>query len=465
MGRPDAIQFNDFKPPDTRKMTFEHTFYLELENMNFVHMNKKIKPPNVTLADADVPTTFFQSPPFYNFPWWFRGWYMSPNEFAWLRKNSNFAKITNTTWQANVVGVRLPFTTNNDQSSIANSQVDQQFDLFKGMEKFMPFYCSENKANSSTELNFWGRGSQEDFITDLWGPQYATATNDNIPPTQGYRKFHIRPYIGKTDYWPGTKNFDCHTWPDYGQKKYATMDLKTFRGPVIQIDYTPKNGIIHTSGSIVNKRMFPDVIDRGSLVSLIYQPSVYFSREIDANFPNQGNPDTLPTPLPAPVANYALDFLFWARIYNANGSPRYTLGQSVLDGVDTDKLYFTDIEGPAHSTRHPPSFPNYQSLWMGVRPQMNGADYQHGITQIEIRTCIEVEYQVYMPLPGSVDCIGYNSGDAPNKLYQNNAQLYNDLDDIILEPSYLVPHYGPKGKLLRNEFAQHEALTTNVYTN
>lgn len=108
MGRPDAIQFNDFKPPDSRKMTFEHTFYLELENMNFVHLNKKIKPPNVTLPDADVPTTYFQSPPFFNFPWWLRGWYLSPNEFAWLRKNSNYAKINNTTWQANVVGVRLP---------------------------------------------------------------------------------------------------------------------------------------------------------------------------------------------------------------------------------------------------------------------------------------------------------------------------------------------------------------------
>lgn len=92
----------------------------------------------------------------------------------------------------------------------------------------------------------------------------------------------------------------------------------------------------------------------------------------------------------------------------SKGSVDFNTGKKFVTCMNSDsdnKIYLNssvDCEYQTN-TRNDPIIPSYQSLFIGVRPQMSKAEHQKGITQLEIRTQCVVEFQMYFAVPTVLD--------------------------------------------------------------
>lgn len=228
-GAPGVTQYPDWKPPDPVIAKHNKSFYIELENSNFINV------------DSTTDANLFL--PYYLFPYQYIPWYLSTGEYNWYVHSTCFARIKSTRFQVNVVGHRLPFTTNDETASVANSQVDQTLDVFRAIEKKFPFdvYNTNVRINSAYDL--------QTLFTRLYENHKASSPNNaakNIPANMGYRRWNCRPAfnIGQTVTGGADFTNTIHTYPSLAESKYMSADLRQFRGPLIEVCHQTKNGII-----------------------------------------------------------------------------------------------------------------------------------------------------------------------------------------------------------------------------
>lgn len=418
-GVPGVIQYPEWKPPDPATARHTKTFYLELENDNFA-----LKDVNKQVNELELP--------YYMFMHQYIPWYLSTAEFNWYLKCTNFSRIKNVRFQINVVGVRLPFTTNNESSSIANSQVDQQLDVFRGLEKLFPFRVHDHF--NDTSINH--PAHLQAVFTRLYGKHLVDETNHeaDIPATQGYRRWHIQPTVNIYQN-NQTLRTTAHTFPSFAECKYMTADLRSFRGPLIDIAYKTKNGIIGYAKSASNTVPF----DTNTGECTLWKTKPLYS-SFDNNPTVQGGPSIAPSNNHdnIPVFNYNLGWFTYTSQTMIHDDTRVKTLRPARDqqGGNTSCYgYLQTVEGMAASQRSEVELHNFQSVMLGVRPQMNGSDYQRGILQLEIKTECDVEYQVYWPNPAPM------TNDLGSIVNTNKFGLTNDLDRFMQYPLWQLPAY------------------------
>ena len=430
---PGTTIYNDWKPPEKQTRQHSKTFYLELENDNWV---------------MDKNGSFnYCIPPYYNMMWHALPWYLDFGEYECYRNTTNWAKIKNVVFQVNVVGHRLPFTTNEESSLLANSQVDQTLDVFRSMEKRMPHgtcYKKEQKDRKAQDID---KNPYSEMCKTLYGYVAHGKLLRKIPAYNGYRKWRYMPkyYVANseaTEYaeWENHP-FRGAGWPDFGNYKWQSVDLRTYRGPIATIAYEPKGGLIGQAPSILLKMV---QIGTGNFVAMseqqLYKSPIYglvTHRHLYAAYQKNG-----------------------ININTCNGGWRN----------NSAALYFSsnvDCEYQTN-TRQEPIIPCYQSLFLGVRPQMNGSLHQKGILQIEVKTFCEVEYQFYhavpIPIPWKNDVEIYNARDSTNndRLPRGFSGLSNDLDMAKYSGQCAIPRYACGNKLVMNLAPTLHDIDNNV---
>lgn len=172
MGAAGITQYPNWSPPSPSTSKHTKTFYLELENTNFSFMDTGLLVP------------------YYILPYQYLPWYLSTTEYMWYTSCTNFSRIKSIRFQVNVVGARLPFTTNDETASVANSQVDQMLDVFKGMEKIHPFHLYDTK--NTTEV--YSPAQLRALVSRLYPDAYEQTT---VAACQGYRRWHCQALFPK----------------------------------------------------------------------------------------------------------------------------------------------------------------------------------------------------------------------------------------------------------------------------
>ena len=378
--------YPDWKPPDPCINKHGKTFYLELDNVNWT--NQPHTPPG-----ADGPTEHITFAPYYLFTWQYLHWYLDYMQYEWYVQNTNMARVKSAKFQINIIGHRLPFTTNNEASSVANSQVDQQLDVFRAVEKRWPFDVFENAQDGNSQVK-----SRELFA--LTQRLYGNGEGDDVPATAGYRRYYWRPgFISNTNISRGNPEPNLLRYPSMAEFKYCDADLRVFRGPIVEVDFVPTSGYLNLNRSKMPPAYFPNIYR-----AVFSTNAIYDSNDKD---------DTI-VRVDSGQAKQTLHYEYrFNRTVLSSLPPQIGLDQGAISGSDAEdnaaRSYFVagDLEGPTFTQRHSAKFPSYQSLMLGVRPQMNGSDYQRGILQIEVKTEIEIEYQLYWA--SSWNCLLYTS--------------------------------------------------------
>ena len=418
---PGVDIYEDWKPPDGHLNTHSKTFYLELENDNY-HFGKD-------------PTQFYCIPPYYNLMWHALPWYLDYGEFAGYRNFTNWARIREITFQVNIVGHRLPFTTNEENSMMANSQVDQTLDVFRGVEKRYPHKTCYKKDVDTNMAEDVAKIPYGNMVKTLYGYS-ADSEFTKVPAQSGYRRWRYMPkyytaHEGATEYkeW-STSPSKCHGWPNFANLKWQSADLRTFRGPIVTIVYEPKGGFIGQQPSI-----------------LLKQPT----EKDHANFIRISEKQNLQTPCYGLVPHKHI----YSRYYDMGISNTCNGGWR----NDPAKLYIAsniDMEYQSN-TRTEPILPSYQSIFLGVRPQMNGSKHQRGIMQIEVRTQCVVEFQLFWAVPIPIQWKNNGEDYDLNTLEKQNdctplphgfTGLSNDLDLMKHNFSTAIPSYTVGNKLI-----------------
>ena len=432
VGAPGVTQYPNWKPPSPCTAKHNKTFYLELENTNFTYMDTGL------LA------------PYYSFPWQYIPWYLHPGEFDWYGSCTNFCRFKSVRFQINVIGARLPFTTNDETASVANSQVDQMLDVYRSMEKIFPFelYDTKNTRTVATPEHV------HDLLSRLYEGMYANSTNANgvVSACQGYRRWHAQPLFPNGQDLSGLVP---STFPAFAHNKIMSADLRTFRGPLAEMSHVCKSGIIQAGASVVSKK-----IGIGSKpltpysASLYKHPTIYYEHGVADPSPQNSTVHKVDS---FPVYHYFNGLL--QKNEASNGTLQHVprleslaacsgagiRDKSLLPGLPDAIPKFMDpyhqtIEGSAWSSGNQFNAYNFPSMFMGVRPQMNGSKYQQGITQIEIKTECEIEYQVYWPNPTAMPTQTtpdyYDFGSASGLF-----GLTNDIDRALLFPGWQQPGY------------------------
>lgn len=420
VGAPGVQQYPEWKPPDAITKKYSKTFLIEVHNKNFRIVGGVV--PDSSQPDIHLGQCYT---PYSHFTWWYIFWYLSLGEYNWLCNNSNFARIKNTRFQINVVGHRLPFTTNDENSSVANSQCDQMLDLFKGFEKLFPFRTvdAEDKVvtNESQILPLAQRLYGLKSIAD-------EAEDTQIPATLGYRRYpHTAMFEKREEPDPITT---LSGWPAFVQHRYLSADLRTFRGPLFEVAYKTKNGILHQARSIVDDGL-TGVLD-SQLRNIHTSHAIWYSR---LNSWTSGGGTGLDRQFTTEKVMLYPEKAVTADTVRLHSMPsRYNQTNTYQQG------YMKDIEGQAFSERNNLAVTNFESILLGVRPQMNGAtNFQKGILQLEIKTECEVEYQHYHPNPTPVPT---NMLD-----FEKYTNITCDIDTIHYIPYNRIPNYTAGGKL------------------
>ena len=198
-----------------------------MDNRNFAH--------GTFTVDSSGDQMNYLIPPFYNFPWWSILWYMNFGEYNYFRNFVNWSRVKSTGFQVSINGSRLPFSTGDNQATIANSSVDQQLDVFHSIEKCYPFDMVVRELGASNE----GRliTTDETVSNDLragWGFSWLAKRlygyrniNDavgqsEISAEQGHRRYDILPRFYTL------KSGNTGTSLDPNGDKYHTQAFKTW---------------------------------------------------------------------------------------------------------------------------------------------------------------------------------------------------------------------------------------------
>lgn len=406
------------------KFTTQKAFYIEITNEDF-----KIDQlwNEWKLNGIDWKNMFaVLKTPYYYIPWWYICWYLHLGEYKWLKKNTSKAKILKSNYQVNVVGHRLPFTTNDTSSSVANSLVDQTLDVFRGMNKVWPNYPQFKGYTSS---NPDPKNTVDKLVSLLYGNPASHTTDFQNPATflgatQKYMDFPLMSHLTKMTHYTDVTNKknmvtgwnDYTTFPDFAKLKYADCDLKLFRGPIAQVEYRPKHGWLNVEGSILDNAVWG------------YQEGCY-------GITNMEKPVRVPR-----------------NEMNFSDSVNYMNGEFEIfrsgHEEDSEEFYYqTDLEVLHQFVGKEVPVPKYDDLWVGVRPVYNGSQIQAGICQLEIRTEIEIEYETFWPAP--VTSKWNAEGLRPSDEYmKSNASLNNGLtnetDLLVNTKNRLMPLDRPK---------------------
>lgn len=278
-GIPGCVAYKDWKPPPATSTKHNKSWYFEIENANFEFLNYQL-----TIGGQAV--TFNQmKAPYYNWLWYYLCFYIDQFQFNWYMTQTNYAKIKAAQFQIIFHGHRLPFTTNDETSSIANSAVDQTMDVFTGIEDNHPFTTCKRDGSSVFE-EFTDLNDLEEWLYghNPHARDWFASPVDKVTPGMGYRKYHFRPqwnYVGDYDYDEASPTQPGHhfTWPSFADEKAQSIDLRTFqRGtPIYSIGYKPKNGIIHmapTSRERAERGLVPT-----NAYCYIHKPQKWFFRD------------------------------------------------------------------------------------------------------------------------------------------------------------------------------------------
>lgn len=427
-GAPGYVEYENWKVPDAETKSFHQAFYIEILNANFLQ-------GAVNRGTSAAPALFnYHVPPYYIWPWQQLCWYIDYAQYNWLKKYTNHAKIKKVTWQAMLVGQRLPFSTNASTTSIANSQVDQTLDYFEAVEKREAFdtYFIPDGATNLEQAGVRRIANAHDMrgvAHHLWGDPRDSALAPDISAHQGNRKWHLRPtFVTRRYVDAGTvsRESEYKTWQPWAREKKMTIDTKTAVKPsvICTVEYTPKNGILNHGR--------PMGVTTGDPIKQLEYGM--HNRRVDYAIQTE-----------AAGGNSEMD----TSAYDIHKIDPVSGGKVTLDNT-TFRAYWSkedhqwahlDVECfPNINTRQDHHIPSYRSLFFGIRPQMNGDQIQQGILQLEIRTQIEFEYQIYMPLPATIywqyadNWDGAVSEAAP---FPGNAFLTND-EDILLRKRYEI---------------------------
>lgn len=414
-----VIEYNDWKPPDAVSKTHNKTFYLEIENENWS-----------SGVDGDSSYNYC-IPPYYNMIWQMLAWYLDFGEFAYYRKNTNWSRIKEVVYQVNVVGHRLPFTTNEENSSVANSQVDQMLDIFRGLEKRHPHTTIyKNGLGDLQGTTLRRKNAYSNIIKTLYGYPNTRETGINkVSANRGYRRWRYFPKMyAKKD--PQSSHPSANaSWPSYASSKWQSVDLARYRGPVATIQYQTKGGILGQMPSIITQQhSAPDNL------SYILETRRPINKTLTNTFITSTN-RTKPVDFFNPS---------YFHCYANSTSDYHTLYSSA--NVDMEFQ---------NNTRHDPVMPCYQSLFLGVRPQMNGATHQKGVLQLEIRTQCTVEFQLYFAVPINLTWkndeekydVGNDVDHQADALTKGYTGLSNDMDLCRYDGHLSLPNYTAGNKL------------------
>lgn len=437
MGVPGVTQYPNWKPPSPSTAKHNKTFYLEIENTNF------------TFGDEGLLA------PYYAFPWQYIPWYLHQGEFKWYTSCTNYARFKSVRFQINVIGARLPFTTNDETASVANSQVDQVLDVFKSMEKIMPFmlYDTKNTTDVTTP------SALHNSLTRLYGKVSHSTGDTEVSACQGYRRWHVQPLFPKGRTHKNVQNFQ--TYPAFAHNKIMSADLRTFKGPLFEMAHKCRNGIFVVAAS--SKPEYTDVFTSDEVATyavLPYQNKQIWMSEThgDSTQQNESGMSGSHTVYTYVDGLVGVDTItsnegtshtrvYRSSIETALPNAAYALrNPSAVGGTTkpTSKVtnymdgYHQTIEGNMWTSGQEFNNGNFASIFAGVRPQMNGSKYQQGITQIEIKTECEIEYSVYWPLPAPFP-------DTPSQYHFGGQQdvygLTNDIDVPFVFHGWQMPNY------------------------
>ena len=418
---PGIRSFIGWKPPPIQTFKTSKTFYFEIDNTNWTMINKSFN------ADAEHDTESSEwnilCPPYYYWNWWQVYYYLAQGEYLWFKNNTNYSRIKNTKFQVNVVGHRLPFTTNSETVSMANSEVDQTLDVFRGINKLYPHIGSISNA-AGTDLSSMSFIDMEKYRQKLlYGNTLSNSSDDPamFPATCHYNTWNTRPYIHKLR--DRQDNADAliqyHRFinmPDLANKKWLEVDLRKYRGPIVQIDHECKNGVIFKQPSLMEE--FPYSANRRGIIT---QDQGILVKNNEYNDKNVAENLTITT-----AGKYEMD----KEIY-----------------------YKTDIENRFHYTNNLEEI-NYDSLWFGVRPTMNGSEIQVGKTQIEIKTECEIEYMVYWSAPSGDKWTKNSISDLSTNtkmwdaVHNPSQGLTNDLQLLKTTGRFILPAHMQGNKLM-----------------
>lgn len=414
-----------FKTNQAHKTTFktQKAFYIELTNEDF-DITQLWNEWNIERTDFKNMFAVLKTP-YYYFPWWYLTWYLHQGEYKWLTKNTSKARIKESSFQVNVVGHRLPFTTNDTSSSVANSLVDQSLDVFKGMNKVWPNY-PQFKGYSAVNPNI--ENTVKYLVPFLYGAPASHTTDFSTPQaylgaTAKYMDYGLLSHLTKMTHYTDVtngKNYvtahqDFTTFPDFAKLKYADCDLKLFRGPIAQVTYQPKHGHLKVGNSILDNSVWGYSETAWGICNQMQHLSV-----------------------PKNQWNYTKDISVMNTVMpNKEG----------FFEADTSHYYFTDLEVMANIVGSEIPVPKYDDLWLGVRPVYNGRSVQAGVCQLEIRTEIEIEYETFWPAPAvskfKIDGMTMQE-EYLNQNNEDNNGLTNETDLMLRSNIVMVPLDRPK---------------------
>ena len=413
-GAPGSQKYSTFKPPNSTPLEFKKTFFVEINNSDFIQRT----------ADHTGGGSVHQLvAPYFQFPWQYLFWYLDHGEACYINR-ANHAKVRNAEFQINVIGHRLPFTTNDESSSVANSMTDQTLDVFRSLEKTYPFATfyipSETDASAGKHLNDiqdLRNYMENNFVLYGWPAQNATDSN-KLGANQRYREWQLRPVFSKENV-ASSKGFDNALYsgfPPFAHLKESTYDLKTFRGPLCRIGYKPTNGVLNMTSSVISNALYESDYQDYIMTTKkqIFAHSTNTATTIDFGRRTQINRDFKPM-----------------RNLYRNQQPKgiYT---GNLDSADYFHPQLLTLEGPFTNTRNEFAANSFQSLILGVRPQYNGSVHQRGVLQLEIETRIVIDVQWYWP----------NHISLLNSDTWGNLNNTNDLDVLLNTGAYGLPSYG-----------------------
>ena len=456
-GVPGAASYNGIDHMPTNTRTHRKTFMFDLHARDF-----NSTPLKLIGQKPGAPQGIGLVAPFYHFPWQYLFWYLDSAELGFYRR-CNFSKVKESRFRINIVGFRTPFTTNNTSSSVANSMVDMRCDLFKGIEKIHPFrsVATPDGASKFSELNsiekvaafFTGKlktdtdGSDlgSAFGSPLYGLSvYNTPIADqtaSLGANQRSVNYYLQPMFTRTNFpTHGAEYEDMNNlyigWPAFAHIKSASVDLKQFSGPLTEVVYTPRNGIINMTGSVLSGFHLDSDTKTSQYLSMVRKSIMSSKLSTDQNevrVPGAAQISEVENQLGfsyAPKDNaYAIN--------PKEHSPNST-NQQFLANVAT-------VEGPFYTTRHEWDANVFESILLGIRPTYNGSTIQEGILSIEVETEIDIEYQLNWP----------NQSE-----WTNNATLAaqkysllgntNDQDLMIYSGQQSLPSYGHGGKQVQH---------------
>lgn len=453
-GIPGVSSYNGIDHMPSNIRTHRKTFLFDLYARDFVTASLATLPANNPIKSVGLVA------PYYQFPWQYLFWYLDAMELGFYRR-CNFSKVKESRYRINIVGFRTPFTTNNTSSSVANSMVDMRADFFKGIERIHPFRAVATPDGKSilAELNTVGKladfytgqlkqgtdGTEiTAFGTNLYGLSvYNTAIGSQITGMGANQKsvpYLLQPMFTRSNYpthgveYEGFNNLHVG-WPAFANVKTCSMDLKQFNGPVTEVVYRPKNGIINMTASVLAGSTVSTDTLTAQYVTVVRKAiaSAKLGEESDIAVPGAQQISEMEHHLNFGYKPSTSFYSIQPKENQPNGSSNEFHANAAT------------VEGPFYNSGHEFNPNTFESIMLGIRPTYNGSSIQEGILSIEVETEIDIEYQLNWPNQSEWT---KNSTAAAQKysLLSNT----NDQDLMFYSGQQTLPSYTAGGKQIQH---------------